>query len=133
MSVYVCVTILEIPHANLILCALCYVVAWGLYVCIRLFPHFLTKVMIFQNINWIWNTRFYFLWNCEIFLIQWRIHWCTLMNICRSFIMYPLFLSYLHEKSFLNIFSKNSQMWNFMKIRTLGAELFHADTQSLRS
>jgi len=34
------------------------------------------------------------------------------------------------EKKFLDIFSKNTQMLYFMKIRPVGAELFHADRQT---
>jgi hypothetical protein len=30
---------------------------------------------------------------------------------------------------FLNRFSKNTHIWNFIKIRSVGAELFHADGQ----
>ena len=56
--------------------------------------------------NWIWNMGFYFLWNCEIFLVHWIIHWYTLMDIYGSFILYPLFLSYLHERVFLTDFRK---------------------------
>jgi hypothetical protein len=40
-----------------------------------------------------------------------------------------LFLSSLKFVS-LNTFSKSSQIPNFMKIRPLGAELFHADGQT---
>jgi len=38
---------------------------------------------------------------------------------------YRLFLS--DVKQFLNRFSKNTQILNFMKIRPVGAELSHAD------
>ena len=31
------------------------------------------------------------------------------------------------ELEILDSFSKNTQIWNFMKIRPMGAELFHAD------
>jgi len=43
-------------------------------------------------------------------------------------VKYRLFLSGLNETSiFLERFSKNSQISNFMKIRPVGGELFHAD------
>jgi hypothetical protein len=41
---------------------------------------------------------------------------------------YPLFLSDFNDTLiFWTDFSKNSQIQDFMKIRPLGAELFHAD------
>jgi hypothetical protein len=45
--------------------------------------------------------------------------------------MYPVFLSDFNETTnFLERFSKNTQISNFMKIRLVGAELFHADGQT---
>ena len=44
---------------------------------------------------------------------------------------YSLFLSDLNETwIFLNIFSKNIQISNFIKICLVGAELFHTDGQT---
>jgi len=42
---------------------------------------------------------------------------------------YPLSLSDYNEKFIFStvLFSKNTQISNFMKIRPVGAELFHAD------
>jgi len=37
---------------------------------------------------------------------------------------------YKSSLNFLNRFSKNTQISNFMKIRPVGAELFHADGQT---
>jgi hypothetical protein len=37
---------------------------------------------------------------------------------------YPLFLSDFYETNFLDRFSRNTQISNFMKIRSVGAELF---------
>jgi hypothetical protein len=42
-------------------------------------------------------------------------------------VKYPLFLSDLNS---LDSFSKNPQISNFMKIRPVGAELFHADIRT---
>jgi hypothetical protein len=41
-------------------------------------------------------------------------------------VKYLLFLQILINFNFLNIFSKNTQISNFMKIRLVGAELYHA-------
>jgi hypothetical protein len=44
---------------------------------------------------------------------------------------YPLFSSHFNETLvFLDRFSKNSHISNFLKIRPVGAELFHADGQT---
>ena len=44
-------------------------------------------------------------------------------------VKYQFFLSDLNEKNliFLSAFSKNTQISNFVQIRSVGAELFHAD------
>jgi len=89
--VCVSITLSVILHSNIILYALCYVVVWGLHVCTRLFPHILTKGIIFENINWIRNMHF-FLWYSEIFLIPWTIQWYTLMNIYRFFYIVTVIL-----------------------------------------
>ena len=48
-------------------------------------------------------------------------------------VKYPVFLSDLNETwIFSKVFSKNTQISNFMKIRPVGAELFHADVQKDR-
>jgi hypothetical protein len=49
-------------------------------------------------------------------------------------VKFPLFLSDFNETLiFLVDFSKNSYTSNFMKIRPVEAELFHADGQTRRS
>jgi len=45
-------------------------------------------------------------------------------------VKYPLFLSDFTETYFLDRFSKNTQIPNFMKIRPLGAELYHVERQT---
>ena len=46
-------------------------------------------------------------------------------------LMYPVFLSDCNETSlFLIDFRKNTQVSNFMKIRSVGAEFFHADRRT---
>ena len=43
---------------------------------------------------------------------------------------YPLFLSDFNETNFLDRFSKNTQIQNFMKIRPVGIELLHEERQT---
>jgi len=46
-------------------------------------------------------------------------------------VKYPLFMSDFNETwIYPDRFSKNTQISNFMKIRLVGAELFHADRQT---
>ena len=45
-------------------------------------------------------------------------------------VMYPLFLSDSIETWMFSGFSKKSETLNFMKIRQIGTELFHADGQT---
>ena len=48
-------------------------------------------------------------------------------------VRYPLFLSDFNETwIFLDRFSKNTQVSNLIKIRPVGAELFHEDGQTGR-
>jgi len=44
-------------------------------------------------------------------------------------VKYPLFLSDFNETNFLDRFSENTQILNFMKIRPVGIVLFHADKE----
>jgi len=45
-------------------------------------------------------------------------------------VKYPLFLSDFHETIFLDGFSKNTSISNFMKIHPVRAELFYGDRQT---
>jgi hypothetical protein len=48
-------------------------------------------------------------------------------------VKYPLFLPGFNETwNFLDRFPKNTQIYNFMKIRSMGAELFNADGRTDR-
>jgi len=45
-------------------------------------------------------------------------------------VKYPLLLSDFNETNLLDKFSKNTQIQNFMKIRPVGIEFFHAERQT---
>jgi hypothetical protein len=47
-------------------------------------------------------------------------------------VKYQLFLSDFNETNFSDTFSRNTQISNFINIRPVGAELFHADRQTDR-
>jgi len=51
-----------------------------------------------------------------------HVYWCA-CNV-------PLFLQVFMKFEFSHRFSKNTQISNLMKVRPLGAELFHADGQT---
>ena len=59
------------------------------------------------------------------------VHIIRILQVHRSSCRVPVILVRLHWYSkFLDRFYKNSQRWNFMKIRPMGAELSHADGQT---
>jgi hypothetical protein len=67
----------------------------------------------------------------EIFLIRRRIKRDMIKNVYWSSCKEPVIIVRFWETwIFFDIFSKNSQISNFMKIRPRGAELFHSDGRS---
>ena len=69
----------------------------------------------------------------EIFLITRRIQLDIVINVQTPACKVPVILvRFSRNFNFLNIFSKNTQISNFTKIRTVGADLFHADERSDR-
>jgi len=63
----------------------------------------------------------------ETFLVLRRNEQDMITNVCWSLCKVPLFLSDFNETSiFSTDFGKNKQITNFMKIRQVEAELFHA-------
>jgi hypothetical protein len=65
----------------------------------------------------------------ETFLVLRRIQWDIMIKVYRSSckIGYPLVLSNFNETwIFLDRFSKNTRISNFMKIRPVGGEMVHA-------
>ena len=98
------------------------------------FSHYLingTKGKILLNMKCVlW---FYIRLLYETFLIRKRIQWDIIRNLrgfsCKVSVILVRFKVNL---SFLDEFSKNSQISNFMKIRQVGAELIHADRRTDR-
>jgi len=69
----------------------------------------------------------------EMFLILRRTQWDTVTDYTGLHVKYPLFSSDFNESwIFSTKFSKNVQILNLMKIRPVGAELFHADGRAER-
>jgi len=65
---------------------------------------------------------------CENFLFLRRIQRDAILNVHRSSCKVPILLVRFEiDLNFLDRFLKNTQISNFMKIRSLRAELFHAD------
>jgi hypothetical protein len=67
----------------------------------------------------------------ETFLILWINQWDIIINVHRCSCKVPITLmTYWCNLKFLDIFSKNTQISNFMKICPLGAEPLHADGET---
>ena len=69
----------------------------------------------------------------ETFFILRRIQSDIITNVHRSACKVPIILSDFNETGiFSTDFQKNAQISNFMQIHPMGAELFHADGQTIR-
>jgi len=55
-----------------------------------------------------------------------------IINYIFLHVKYPLCLSHINETCIFLTFSKNNQISNFKKIRSVGGELFHADGRTDR-
>ena len=114
----------------LISCAPLYCHLWRgrLY---HIFPHYLINGRIFGKRHWTENVFWFILQLLyKRLLILRRIYRDAITNIHRSSCKVHLILEYLMKLEFAGqIFfpSKNPQIWNYMKICPVGAELFHAD------
>jgi hypothetical protein len=101
---------------------------------------------------WLYHIFAYYLINGTIFgeklLNMKRVFWFSLQILSETFsfweeyrdilsytyidlhVKYPLFLSDFNESWIFFTFSKNTKISNLMKIRPVGAELFHAEGQT---
>jgi hypothetical protein len=120
----VCVCSLSCPACNVH--APYYIVICGLSGC-TIFPHYLISGTVSGKklLNIKFAFWFYLKIFCEIFLILRRIQ--RDINVLRSSRKVPVILVRFDWKvNVLDRLSKNTEIWNFMKIRPVGAELFHA-------
>jgi hypothetical protein len=107
-------------------CAVLYCHLWPVWL-YYIFPHYLINGTIFGkkllNIKCVFCIYLQLL--SETFLILRRIQW-DIINVHRSSCKVPVIL----VRFKWNRFSKNTEIRNFMKIRPVGAELFHAVRQT---
>ena len=70
---------------------------------------------------------------CEVFLILRRVQWDKIIILRGSSFKLPGILIRLHGTlNVFDMFSKNTDISSFIKIRPVGAELFYADRQTDR-
>jgi hypothetical protein len=99
----------------------------------NIFPHYhikprfsKKKLLSIKSVFWVSLQHL-----SETFLIQRRTERDAIKMFSDIHIKYLLLLSdYNKTKNFLDRFSKNTQISTLMKIRPVGAELFHADGQT---
>ena len=76
---------------------------------------------------------FCFLYNFENVLILRSTERGMIINVySSSYKVRVIFVRFYLNKNFLDIFSKNSQILNYMTIRPMGAEMIHADGRTDR-
>jgi len=98
-----------------------------------IFPHYLINGTIFEKKK-IRNVKCVFWLSLQLlsatYLIQWRIKRDMIKNIYRSSCRVLFILvRFCWNLNFIDWFSKNTQIPNFMKMRSVEAE-FHADRQT---
>jgi len=86
------------------------------------FPRYFIKgTIVGKNYKWVFGFSLQIL--CETFLVLTRIKGDIIINAYRSSCKVPAILSIFSSNlNYLNGFSKNTQISNFMKIRPVGAE-----------
>ena len=99
------------------------------------FPHYLINDTIFEKM--LLNTKCVFWFSLQLlsetFLIPRRTERDVIKNVYWSSCKVPDILSDCNETWTVSTdFSKSTHLSNFMKIRQVGAELFHADGQTWR-
>jgi hypothetical protein len=131
INYYVCVwSFLSYPaYKAHLFCAALYCCLWPVWL-YHIFPHYLINDTILAKK--ILDIKFVFWFSLhllsELFFILRRIKRDTCTHaLCKALIILERFQWNLN---FLDRGSKNTQISNFMKIRQVGAELFHADRQT---
>jgi len=111
---------LSSTHAN----EPCYIVICGLSSC-TIFFYNISWEAFFGKVYWICSTNL-----SKTLLILRRIQRDIVINVYRSSCKVPVILVRTEwNLNFLNRFSKNAQILNFVKIRPVEAELFHVEEQ----
>ena len=109
-------------------CAFYYCHLWLAWLC-HIFPYYLIK----GNIYWVIEHEMWILIFSkalsETFLVLRRLLWDRVKNVYWSA---SCKVSAQWNLNFLNRFSKNTQISNFMKIRPVGAQFFFADGRADR-
>jgi hypothetical protein len=126
---WVCVFRLRYPACN---ARAPYCHLWSVWI-YNIFPHHLIKGMIKIRLLNTKCLRWLFLQLCMKHFSFWEEFseiWSEVYVYWSSYEV-PLYLSDFNE-NFLDRFSKNTRISNFMKIRPEGAELLHADGQTDR-
>ena len=129
----VCILALVIRHANHIISAPYYIVIFGLSGCTVFFSLYVINVNIFGkellNINYVFWVSLQLL--SETFLVLRRIQRGVINLLHRSSCKVPVVIvRFKLNLNFLERFSENPHISNFMKIGPVGAELFRADRRT---
>jgi hypothetical protein len=99
---------------------------------LQFFPHFLTNDMFFEKVIehkmcvLIFSTTFFF----DIYHSRKNSSRYGIKVYCSSGKVLVMNVRFWYNSKFIDIFSKNTQVSNFMEILLMGAELVHADEQT---
>ena len=115
----------------------CAILSYPAYPALQYFFHNIAKTARFSKKKKLLNIKCVFLFSLHLlfqtFNTLGKFVRNTIMNLHWSLSKVPVMrVRFYLNMNFLNRFSKNIHVPNFMKIRPVGAELFHADGQAHR-